>query len=151
MSEIKKAAVIGAGVMGAGIAAHITNAGVPVVLLDIVPKDAKNRNAIAEGAVAKMLKTDPAPFMSKRNASLITPGNTEDNLDLLGECDWIVEAVIERLDIKQDLYKKIDKHRKKGSIVSSNTSTIPLHELEAGMPASLVPDFLITHFFNPPR
>ena len=151
MAEIKKAAVIGAGVMGAGIAAHLTNAGVPVVLLDIVPKDATNRNAIAEGAVAKMLKTDPAPFMSKRNANMITPGNTEDDMKLLGECDWIIEAVIERLDIKQALYKKINEHRKKGSIVSSNTSTIPLKELEANMPADMVPDFLITHFFNPPR
>ncbi len=151
MTEIKKAAVIGAGVMGAGIAAHLTNAGIPVVLLDIVPKDATNRNAIAEGAVAKMLKTDPAPFMSKRNAQMITPGNTEDDMKLLGECDWIVEAVIERLDIKQTLYNKINEHRKKGSIVSSNTSTIPLKELEANMPADMVPDFLITHFFNPPR
>ena len=151
MAEIKKAAVIGAGVMGAGIAAHITNAGVPVVLLDIVPKDATNRNAIAEGAVAKMLKTDPAPFMSKRNASLITTGNIDDNLDLLADCDWIIEAVIERLDIKQDLYKKVQKHRKKGSVVSSNTSTIPLATLTEGMPAEMIPDFAITHFFNPPR
>jgi len=151
MAEIKKAAVIGAGVMGAGIAAHITNAGVPCVLLDIVPKTGTNRNAIAEGAVAKLLKTDPAPFMSKRNANLITTGNIEDNLDLLADCDWIVEAVIERLDIKQDLYKKVEKHRKKGSVVSSNTSTIPLAELTAGMPAEMVPDFVITHFFNPPR
>ncbi len=151
MAEIKKAAVIGAGVMGAGIAAHITNAGVPVVLLDIVPKDGANRNAIAEGAVAKLQKADPAPFMSKRNAGLITTGNLEDNLDLLAECDWIVEAVIERLDIKQDLYKKVEKHRKKGSVVSSNTSTIPLKELTAGMPEGMVSDFMITHFFNPPR
>jgi len=151
MAEIKKACVIGAGVMGAGIAAHITNAGVPCVLLDIVPKTGSNRNAIAEGAVAKMLKTDPAPFMSKRNANMITTGNIEDNLDLLADCDWIVEAVIERLDIKHDLYKKIDATRKKGSIVSSNTSTIPLKELTNGMPPAMVPDFMITHFFNPPR
>ncbi len=151
MAEIKKAAVIGAGVMGAGIAAHITNAGIPCVLLDIVPKDGANRNAIAEGAVAKLLKTDPAPFMSKKNATLITTGNIEDNLDMLKDCDWIVEAVIERLDIKQALYKKINAHRKKGSIVSSNTSTIPLKDLTSDMPASLVPDFIITHFFNPPR
>ena len=151
MAEIKKAAVIGAGVMGAGIAAHITNAGVPVVLLDIVPKTGSNRNAIAEGAVAKLLKTDPAPFMSKKNASLITTGNTEDNMDLLGDCDWIIEAVIEDLGIKQALYKKIEATRKKGSVVSSNTSTIPLKELEAGMPPDMVQDFMITHFFNPPR
>jgi 3-hydroxyacyl-CoA dehydrogenase len=151
MAEIKKAAVIGAGVMGAGIAAHLTNAGVEVILFDIVPKDAKNRNAIAEGAIAKLLKTEPAAFMSKKNAKLMRAANIEDDLKLLGECDWIVEAVIERLDIKQELYKKIDANRKKGSIVSSNTSTIPLKDLTGGMAASLVPDFMITHFFNPPR
>ncbi|MBL8642341.1 MAG: 3-hydroxyacyl-CoA dehydrogenase [Rhodospirillaceae bacterium] len=151
MGDIKKAAVIGAGVMGAGIAAHLTNAGVEVILFDIVPKDAKNRSVIAEGAIAKLLKTEPAAFMSKKNAKLMTAANTEDDLKLLGECDWIVEAVIERLDIKQELYKKIDANRKKGSIVSSNTSTIPLKDLTGGMAASLVPDFMITHFFNPPR
>ena len=151
MADIKKAAVIGAGVMGAGIAAHLTNAGVEVILFDIVPKDAKNRNAIAEGAIQKLMKVEPAAFMSKKNARLMTAANTEDDLKLLGECDWIVEAVIERLDIKQDLYKKIDANRKRGSIVSSNTSTIPLKELTGSMPASLVSDFMITHFFNPPR
>src|SRR5690349_20549439 len=138
MAEIKKAAVIGAGVMGVSIAAHITNAGVPCVLLDIVPKDYPNRNAIAEGAVAKLLKADPAPFMSKRNASLITTGNTEDNMSLLGDCDWIIEAVIENLEIKKIVYKNIEENRKKGSVVSSNTSTIPLNELEGGMPADMV-------------
>ncbi len=137
--------------MGASIAAHITNAGVPVVLLDIVPKTGTNRNAIAEGAVAKLLKADPAPFMSKKNTNLITTGNTEDNMDLLGECDWIIEAVIEDIGIKQALYKKIEATRKKGSVISSNTSTIPLKQLEAGMPPDMVEDFMITHFFNPPR
>ena len=151
MADIKKAAVIGAGVMGAGIAAHLTNAGVEVILFDIVPKDAKNRNAIAEGAIAKLMKVEPAAFMSKYNAKLMTAANTEDHLGLLGDCDWIIEAVIERIDIKQDLYKKIDANRKKGSIVSSNTSTIPLKDLTGGMAASLVPNFMITHFFNPPR
>ena len=151
MADIKKAAVIGAGVMGAGIAAHLTNAGVEVILFDIVPKDAKNRNAIAEGAIAKLMKVEPAAFMSKHNAKLMTAANTEDHLGLLGDCDWIIEAVIERIDIKQDLYKKIDANRKKGSIVSSNTSTIPLKDLTGGMAASLVPNFMITHFFNPPR
>ncbi len=149
--EIKKVAVIGAGVMGAGIAAHITNAGIPVVLLDIVPEGADNRNVIAEGAVAKMLKTQPAPFMHKKNARLITTGNIEDNLDLLSDCDWIIEAVIERLDIKQSLYKKLDAVRATGSVVSSNTSTIPLHDLVAGQSEAFAEDFMITHFFNPPR
>src|SRR5262249_26422957 len=94
---------------------------------------------------------DPAPLMSKKNAQLITPGNTEDNMDMLADCDWIIEAVIEDLGIKQALYKKVQASRKKGSVVSSNTSTIPLKELEAGMPADMVQDFMITHFFNPPR
>lgn len=149
--EIKKVAVIGAGVMGAGIAAHISNAGIPVVLLDIVPKGVDSRNAIAEGAVQKMLKTQPAPFMHKKNARLITTGNIEDHMDLLAECDWIIEAVIERLDIKQDLYRKIDAARKPGSVVSSNTSTIPLRDLVAEQADAFVADFMITHFFNPPR
>jgi 3-hydroxyacyl-CoA dehydrogenase len=150
---IERAAVIGAGVMGSGIAAHIANAGVPVLLLDIVPKDAApaSRSAIAEGALARLLKTDPAPFMHKRNARLVTTGNIEDDLDKLGTCDWIVEAVLEDPGIKQDLYKKVEKHRKKGSIVSSNTSTLPLAVLTKGMPKTFAEDFLITHFFNPPR
>ncbi|WP_374545231.1 3-hydroxyacyl-CoA dehydrogenase NAD-binding domain-containing protein [Rhodoblastus sp.] len=151
MAEIKKVAVIGAGVMGAGIAAQIANSGAPVVLLDIVPAGATNRNAVAEGAVEKMLKTDPAPFMSKAAAKLVTTGNIEDHLDLLADCDWIVEVVIERLDIKQALYGKIEAHRKPGSVVSSNTSTIPLHNLVEGQPESFARDFIITHFFNPPR
>jgi len=110
--DIKKVAVIGSGVMGASIAAHVANAGFPVVLLDIVPKDAPadKRSAIAEGAVAKMLKADPAPFMHKRNAKLITTGNLEDNLDLISDCDWVIEAIIENLAIKQDLYQKYLHH-----------------------------------------
>lgn len=151
MTTINKVAVIGSGVMGMGIAAHMANAGIPVVLLDIVPKDAENRNVLAEGAIAKALKTKPAPFSHKRKAKLVTAGNLEDNLDMLADVDWIIEVVIERLDIKQDVYKKIDAVRKKGSIVSSNTSTLPLHELTSGMPDSFCKDFLITHFFNPPR
>jgi 3-hydroxyacyl-CoA dehydrogenase len=151
MSDIRKVAVIGAGVMGAGIAAQVANAGIPVVLLDIVKDGAANRSAIAEGAVEKMLKADPAPFMSKAAAKLIATGNTEDHLDLLADCDWIVEAVIERLDVKQALYRKIDKARKVGSVVSSNTSTIPLATLTEGLSKEFASDFCITHFFNPPR
>ena len=151
MAEIKKVGVIGAGVMGAGIAAHITNAGVPVVLLDIVPEGAKNRNAIAEDAVKKLLKADPAAFMHERHAKLITTGNIEDHLDRVADCDWIIEAVIEKLDAKHAIYGKIDAVRKPGSIVSSNTSTIPLSVLCEGMPGGFARDFLITHFFNPPR
>ncbi|MFG1270824.1 3-hydroxyacyl-CoA dehydrogenase/enoyl-CoA hydratase family protein [Xanthobacter versatilis] len=149
--EIRKVAVIGAGVMGAGIAAHVANAGIEVLLLDIVPAGAENRNVIAETAVAKLLKADPAAFMSKRAAKLVRAGNIEDDIAELASCDWIVEAVIERLDIKQALYAKIEAARRPGSAVSSNTSTIPLAYLTAGLPESFRRDFLITHFFNPPR
>ncbi len=149
--DIRKVAVIGAGVMGAGIAAHIANAGIPVVLLDIVPPGASNRNAVAEGAVEKLLKSDPAAFMHKRNAKLVTTGNIEDHLDWLADCDWIVEAIIERLDLKQNLYRKIDAVRRADAVVSSNTSTIPLGDLVAGLPEGFAQHFMITHFFNPPR
>jgi len=149
--EIKKVAVIGAGVMGAAIAAHVANAGVPVLLLDIVPKGANDRNALASGAIEKMLKTKPAPFMHARNAALVTPGNTEDDLGKLADVDWICEAIVENPDIKRDLYRRLEATRKKGSVVSSNTSTIPLHSLMEGLPEGFQRDFAITHFFNPPR
>jgi 3-hydroxyacyl-CoA dehydrogenase len=152
MSEtIRKVCVIGAGVMGAGIAAQAANAGVPVLLLDIVPKDATDRDAIAKGAVARMLKTEPAPFMSAAAARLIETGNIDDHLDRVAECDWIVEAVVERLDIKQSLYARLETHKRPGAAVSSNTSTIPLAHLTEGRSEQFKRDFLITHFFNPPR
>ncbi|HUK08286.1 MAG TPA: 3-hydroxyacyl-CoA dehydrogenase NAD-binding domain-containing protein [Stellaceae bacterium] len=150
MTGIRKVAVIGSGVMGGGIAAHIANAGIPVVLLDI-PKGGGSRNEIAEKAIERLLKTDPAPFMHPKNARLVTPGNLEDHLSMLGDCDWIVEAVLENLEVKHATYEKIERHRREGSIVSSNTSTIPLADLVAGMPQRLARDFCITHFFNPPR
>ncbi|MSP50521.1 MAG: 3-hydroxyacyl-CoA dehydrogenase [Alphaproteobacteria bacterium] len=137
--------------MGGGIAAHVANAGIPVHLLDIVAKEGGNRNAVAEGAIQRLIKTDPAPLMHAGAVRLITPGNIEDHLDRLAECDWIVEVVAENLAIKQDVYRKIDAHRKSGSIVSSNTSTIPLGHLTKGLPKRFAKDFLITHFFNPPR
>ncbi len=151
MMEIKTAAVIGAGVMGSGIAAHLANAGIDVVLMDIVPDGADDRSSIARDAIARLLKTDPAPLTHKRNVRRISPANIEDDLDKLVEADWIIEAVIEKLEIKHEIYKKIDAHRKKGSIVSSNTSTIPLEQLVGPMPEGFAGDFLITHFFNPPR
>ena len=154
LPKIEKVGVLGAGVMGAGIAAHVANAGVPVVLLDIVPPGsdlATDRDALAKGAIAKLLKAKPAAFMSERRAKLVTPGNLEDHLSLLADCDWIVEAVLERVDVKQKVYRAIDGVRKPGSIVSSNTSTMPLAKLLQGLPASFAADFLITHFFNPPR
>jgi 3-hydroxyacyl-CoA dehydrogenase len=151
MAAIKKVAVIGAGVMGAGIAAQIANSGVDVLLLDIVPKDGDDRSAIAKGAIAKLLKTKPAPLMHKRNAKLITPSNIEDDLAKLADCDWVIEAVIERLDIKRSLYNKITPHLKKSAIISSNTSTIPLAQLVEDLPVAVQKNFIITHFFNPPR
>ena len=104
--EIGRVAVVGSGVMGSGIAAQIANAGIPVLLLDIVSKDAADRSSIARGAVERMLKTDPAPLMSPKNAPLITPGNLEDDIAKVADCDWVVEVVLERLDVKQDLYRK---------------------------------------------
>ncbi|HEX6199938.1 MAG TPA: 3-hydroxyacyl-CoA dehydrogenase NAD-binding domain-containing protein [Thermoanaerobaculia bacterium] len=149
--QIAKVGVLGAGVMGAGIAAHVANAGVPVVLLDIVPEGAEDRDALAKGALERLKKAKPAPFMSERAARLVTPGNLEDHLPLLADCDWIVEAVVERADVKREVYRKVDAVRKPGSIVSSNTSTIPLAKLTEGLPESFARDFLVTHFFNPPR
>ena len=152
MSEpIKKVCVIGAGVMGAGIAAQVANAGIPVLLLDIVPKDGGDRDAVAKGAVAKMLKTEPAPFMSKGAAKLVETGNIDDHLARVAGCDWIVEAIVERLDIKQALYAKLEQLKRPGTAVSSNTSTIPLGHLVDGRSDQFKADFLITHFFNPPR
>jgi 3-hydroxyacyl-CoA dehydrogenase len=151
MSEpIRKVCVIGAGTMGAGIAAQVANAGVPVLLLDIV-RDEANRNAVAEGAVAKLLKTDPAPFMSKRAAKLVETGNIDDHLDRIAECDWVIEAIVERIDLKQALYARIEAVKRPGTAVSSNTSTIPLGQLVDGRSDQFRRDFLITHFFNPPR
>jgi len=148
---IHKAAVIGAGVMGSGIAAQIANAGVPVLLLDVPAGNGGDRSALAKGAIQRMLKTDPAPFMHKAAAKLVEPGNTEDDLGRLAEVDWIIEVVVEDLEIKRALYARIEAARKDGSIVSSNTSTLPLAMLVAGQPERFARDFLITHFFNPPR
>lgn len=149
--NIQRAAVIGSGVMGSGIAAHFANAGIPVVLLDIPANEGDDRSAIAKGAVQKLLKADPAPFMHPKNARLVTPGNLEDDLHLLAEVDWIVEAIVENPAVKADLYRRIDPVRKEGSVVSSNTSTIPLGVLVEGQSEAFQRDFMITHFFNPPR
>ncbi|WP_037536468.1 3-hydroxyacyl-CoA dehydrogenase/enoyl-CoA hydratase family protein [Sphingomonas sp. RIT328] len=148
---IRKVCVIGAGVMGAGIAAQVANAGVSVLLLDIPARDGDDRDAVAKGAVAKMLKTDPAPFMSNAAAKLVETGNIDDHLARVAECDWIVEAIVERLDIKQSLYAKLETLKRPGTAVSSNTSTIPLGALVDGRSDQFKADFLITHFFNPPR
>ncbi|MEQ8964324.1 MAG: 3-hydroxyacyl-CoA dehydrogenase NAD-binding domain-containing protein [Azospirillaceae bacterium] len=151
---IETIAVIGAGVMGSGIAAHFANAGYPVRLLDVVPKGAAeggNRNALAEGAIQRMLKADPAPFMSRRAAKLVTPGNIEDDLDSLADVDWVVEAVLEDTGVKRALYDRLEAVLKPDAVISSNTSTIPLGMLTEGRSEGFRRRFLITHFFNPPR
>ena len=149
--NIQKVAVIGAGVMGASIAAHITNAGIPVYLLDIVPEGASNRNAIAESAAKKLLEAEPAAFMDNANAKLISTGNIEDDLAKLTDADWVIEAVIEKLEVKQSLYQKLETICKPDCLISSNTSTLPLMLLTKDMPDSFKRRFMITHFFNPPR
>lgn len=146
---IRRAAVIGAGSMGSGIAAQFANAGVPVDLIDIPGPDTSSRSAPARAGIDRQLKS--GGFMHPDAAGLVRPGNIEDDLGRLAEADWIVEAIVEKLDVKRDLYRKVEAARRKGSIVSSNTSTIPRADLVEGMGADFAADFLITHFFNPPR
>ena len=156
---IRRVAVLGAGVMGGGIAAHVANAGLPVLLLDIVPpnlpeKDRANktaRDAIAAGAVQRMLKSRPESFFHANNAQLVTVGNLEDDLDQLTGCDLIIEAVIERLDIKRALFEKLDAIVTGDIIVASNTSGIRIAEMIEGRSERFRKHFLVTHFFNPPR
>ncbi len=149
--EIRRAAVVGAGTMGSGIAAQLANAGIPVLLLDVVPSGATERNTLAAGALARMRTQQPLPFMSAEAAALVTPGNVEDDLDALQEVDWIIEAVFEDPAVKAPLYQRLDAARRAGSIITSNTSTIPLKDLIAGQSDAFAADFAITHFFNPPR
>lgn len=150
MKEIKKVAVIGSGVMGSGIAAHIANSNTHVLLLDIV-KDGSNRNALAENALERLKKSSPAAFTHKSKAKYVTPGNLEDHLHLLKDVDWVIEAVIEKLEVKKSVYQKVNANRQKDTIISSNTSTIPLKMLTEGMPQEFKKHFCVTHFFNPPR
>src|SRR5688572_33222944 len=163
--RIEKAAVLGAGTMGAQIAAHLANAGVPTLLLDIVPREvtpdeqAKGltleskqvRNRIASNGLEAAKKAKPAAFFVPEYASLVSVGNFEDDLDKLKNCDLIVEAVVENLDIKRSLYERVEQHRRPGSIVASNTSGIPIHLLADGRSDDFKPHFLGVHFFNPPR
>ena len=163
--QIKKAAVLGSGVMGSGIAAHLANIGIPVLLLDIVPRELSKeeqakglsledkavRNRIASGSIQKLQKQKPAPLTSKKNLQLITPGNLEDDLEQLKDVDWIIEVIVENLDIKKSLYEKIDAVRKPGAIISSNTSGISINAMAEGRSEDFQKHFLGTHFFNPPR
>jgi len=137
--------------MGARIAAHFANAGIPALLLDIVLPNQANRNAAALGGLETALKQKPAAFFTPETKSLVTPGNFEDDLAKIKDCDWIVEAVTENLAIKRTLIEKVLKHRKPGSIFSTNTSGIPLASIAEGFPTEFRQHFLGTHFFNPPR
>ena len=136
--------------MGSGIAAQVANAGIPVSLLDL-PSNEGSRNQIAENAKERILKSRPPLLIEKNRIDLISAGNTEDDFNLIREADWVVEAVVERIDIKKHIYKKIENIRKQDSIISSNTSTIPLKVLSAEMSDAMKADFCITHFFNPVR
>src|SRR3984957_14611850 len=155
--QIRKVAVLGAGTMGSRIAAHIANAGFPVVLLDIVPpgmsadadKAAKNKFVLA--GLDGLKKSKPAAFYAQENARLITIGNFEDDLALIADCDWIIEVVAENLEIKRALLEKVQKHRRKDAIITSNTSGLPIHKIVEGMPMELRRHWFGTHFFNPPR
>ncbi|MAF18603.1 MAG: acetoacetyl-CoA reductase [Oceanospirillaceae bacterium] len=147
---INKVAVIGAGTMGAGIAGQVANAGVEVWLLDLASED-ENVNAVAERGLERLHNPDSPGLMSKEAESRIHIGNIRDDFDQLADCDWIAEAVVERLDIKQDLYRRIEAITNDQTIVTSNTSTIPISLLTEGMSAAFCERFAITHFFNPVR
>ena len=148
--NIKKVVVIGSGTMGSGIAAQVANAGIDVTLLDLPSKEG-SRNQITENAKEKILKSRPPLLVEKEKANLITTGNIEDDFKEVEEADWVVEAVVERIDIKHNIYSKIQAVRKNESIISSNTSTIPLKILSANMSDDMKKNFCITHFFNPVR
>jgi 3-hydroxyacyl-CoA dehydrogenase len=152
---IKKVAVLGSGVMGSRIACHFANIGVEVLLLDIVSKDAgtdkKSRNKLVNGELETALKSNPSPIYRKNFAKRITTGNFEDDLKDIATCDWIIEVVIERLDIKKQVFENVEKYRKPGTLITSNTSGIPIHLMNEGRSEDFQKHFCGTHFFNPPR
>ena len=157
--HINKVAVIGSGIMGSRIACHFANIGVEVLLLDIVPfdltevqlKDKKIRNSIVNDALKSTLKSKPSPIYSKEFVSRITTGNLDDDLQKISDADWIIEVVVERLDIKKQVFEKIENYRKEGTLISSNTSGIPIESMINGRSEDFQKHFCGTHFFNPPR
>jgi len=163
--KVKKAAVLGSGVMGSGIAAHLANNGIPVLMLDIVPRELANdeekkgltldhpavRNRFAANGKKALLKQKPSPITSKKSLDLIEIGNLNDDLKKLSEVDWIIEVVLENLEVKKDVLLKVDQYRKSGSIVSTNTSGISVNAMIADCSDDMKKHFLGTHFFNPPR
>jgi 3-hydroxyacyl-CoA dehydrogenase len=154
---IKKVAVLGSGVMGSRIACHFAGIGLQVILLDIVPKDALDstgkaaRNKLVNDALQAALKSNPSPVYSKDAVKRITTGNFNDDMQLVGGCDWIIEVVVERLDIKQQVFERVEKFRKPGTLITSNTSGIPIHMMAEGRSEDFKKHFCGTHFFNPPR
>jgi 3-hydroxyacyl-CoA dehydrogenase len=150
---IKKVAVLGSGVMGSRIACHFANIGLEVLLLDIVPKDAdaKSRNKLVNDALAAALKSNPSPVYSKTVAKNITTGNFDDDMPKIAGCDWVIEVVVERLDIKQKVFENVEKYRKPGTLITSNTSGIPIHLMAEGRSDDFKKHFCGSHFFNPPR
>ncbi len=152
---IKKVAVLGSGVMGSRIACHFANIGLQVLLLDIVPKDApqdkKARNKIVNDALDFALKSNPSPIYLKSFAKRITTGNFDDDMSKIAECDWVIEVVVERLDIKQKVFENVEKYRKPGTLITSNTSGIPIHLMAEGRSEDFRKHFCGSHFFNPPR
>lgn len=154
---IKKVAVLGSGVMGSRIACHFAGVGVQVLLLDIVPKDVPAdakpalKNKIVNDALAAAIKSNPSPVYHKDVIKKITTGNFDDNMKDIAGCDWIIEVVVERLDIKKIVYEKVEQFRKAGTLITSNTSGIPIHMLSEGRSEDFKKHFCGTHFFNPPR
>src|SRR4051812_41944974 len=153
MKRIHKVAVLGAGTMGARIAAHFANAGVPSYLLDIVPPDADGpaRNKIAQAGLEGAIKSRPAAFLEPSLAKLVKVGNFDDNLNWLADCDWVIEAVVENVDIKRSLLRKVEQVRKPGTIITTNTSGLPVAHIAEGFSDDFRRSWFGTHFFNPPR
>src|SRR5688572_19062626 len=155
--NIRKVAVLGSGVMGSRIACHFAGVGLQVLLLDIVPKEAieskkpAERNKIVNDALAAAIKSNPSPVYHKNVIKKITTGNFEDDMKKISDCDWTIEVVVERLDIKKQVYEKVEQFRKPGTLITSNTSGIPIHMLSEGRSEDFKKHFCGTHFFNPPR
>ncbi len=155
--KINKVAVLGSGIMGSRIACHFAGIGVQVLLLDIVPKEAteskqaKERNKIVNDALQTALRSNPSPIYEQAAVKRISTGNFEDNMKDIAGCDWIIEVVVERLDIKRSVYEKVEQFRKPGTLITSNTSGIPIHLLAEGRTEDFKKHFCGTHFFNPPR
>ncbi|WP_027964320.1 3-hydroxyacyl-CoA dehydrogenase/enoyl-CoA hydratase family protein [Halalkalibacillus halophilus] len=157
--KIKRAAVLGSGVMGSGIAAHLANLGIPTIMLDIVPRDLSEdekqdpraRNKIAAESKKKLTKQNPSPITTKKSLDLISVGNFEDDMEKLSDVDWVIEVVVENLDVKKKVYEQVEANRKEGSIISSNTSGISIDAMAEGRSEDFKKHFLGTHFFNPPR